>query len=1058
MANFKPTLKDPMSPQSEKFEKDYKKTMITTAPNIHLKEIDSNLNENEFSLKKKIFSLPKMESLVFSDPKLSSVYEEMSENGEQRFGYHYNETIMNMLFNDYVLNSPIYLQKYKMAIPKEKKRRDKSGINTLKKAGQKKMAQSGLPKQSTVDETNINMNNTAPTKVIFLINEKNNDLFAYFPEEIHNGEFATGYSQLGQHSAVHPDYAKESRPATPEEYQNLKTELEEIGYNLEILNGMQESTSAGSAGGGAGYVGYAGPAAFSSKGDLMGNGKKKGQKIKKPIWKGGTIIQESNYLTDPRGFEKYVAVLNEESDAAYISRNGSNTYGSVDNMSSQNQKIIKKDIQSGKLDTNHNIKDGIALQEQGVGKITTVEQIKALGRKLTKEDIPNLAGEALYKLAVKLAGQILPLGWDDLPDTNSMWDYINENGGMTYEELVKNVKEACNDRLSEEGVDFDMLNEKAKSKSQQRFMGMVNAYKNGELDSDEVSGDIERAADSMTDTEVDDFASTKHKGLPEKLDEFLSLHDTVEYVSDRNGEDPFEMHGTKWQFVNARYPDGKIDIGVYMFGHDLVYDYSRWKEEYNINENINETMKENLIDFDIPEWAVSALINADESGLTDEDQAKLNVFVDGVVKQYGNANFMLGNIDGEDNLGFKSINDIDNLGNNVYRLYINPTNNIKEDTQTMIQNNGSSMSNKAQATGDVSNDTPVGTQQTGGLNETNTLLEELNNELEAFSIHQDKLKLMSEDRKTTSQILNKRVNDENPKNFKKDLQHSGVKQVLDVEKELEWKDQQTDVDDPQKLGQDIEKKAIKTGDMKSDEALKNVGNSTNDDGDEVTKRNLTTKEQEEVNLYRNGLHSPIFDNEPDKRFEDRMKADMGEEIYDQRQKQIAFKGKAPMYNKDPQPIEDTTAHKLQFDKEQTGWNERMGIGNEKSLKESFVTGSFHNEIGKRHLIDFKLNEVSEINEEASKKLFKLDFTGLGNSYHSRTVDNKVVVNEAVVNAMNSHKFFTNGKEVFAMENPKQSINEGEVKEKTVVNEAQEKMKHLLGYDTKSYINTKNIKL
>jgi len=122
MAKIKPTLKDPISPQSEKFEKDFKKTMVRTAPDANLNEVNSMLSEVEQSLKKKIFSLAKMESLVFSDPKLSAVYEEMSQDGEEKYGYHYNETIQNIIFNDYVLNSPTYIQKYKMAIPKEKKK------------------------------------------------------------------------------------------------------------------------------------------------------------------------------------------------------------------------------------------------------------------------------------------------------------------------------------------------------------------------------------------------------------------------------------------------------------------------------------------------------------------------------------------------------------------------------------------------------------------------------------------------------------------------------------------------------------------------------------------------------------------------------------------------------------------------------------------------------------------------------------------------------------------------------------------------------------------------
>lgn len=57
----------------------------------------------------------------------------------------------------------------------------------------------------------------------------------------------------------------------------------------------------------------------------------------------------------------------------------------------------------------------------------------------------------------------------------------------------------------------------SKSKSQQRFFGMVDAYKKGELKNP--SEKIKKAADGMTKKEVKDFASTKHKGLPEEVGE-----------------------------------------------------------------------------------------------------------------------------------------------------------------------------------------------------------------------------------------------------------------------------------------------------------------------------------------------------------------------------------------------------------------------------------------------------------------------------------------------------------------------------------------------------------
>lgn len=1031
---FKPTLKEPMSDQSQRFEKNFDKTMKRHS--VKLVETDGLLTEKEQSLKKKIFDLSKMEALVFSDPKLTVVYDEMAENGEEKYGYHYNETIMNMIFNDYVLNSPKYLQKYKMAIPKEKKRRDKSGINQLKKAGEEKMSQSGLPKQpkkpekelspSGLPKDDVDENAELVTKVQFLVNEKdpeNPDVFAYFPEENYDndGKFKTGYSHIGQHSAVHPQYAAESRPATPEEYADLKAELEGVGYNLEVLeNGINETTSAGSAGGAAGYVGYAGPAAWGS-GDLMKT-KGKSKVMRKPIWKMGTIVGESNYLTDPSGFEKYVEKLNEQSDIDFIQKN-SEAFGSLDKMNPQNRKLIKQDIKTGVMD-----RPNMSEQEPS-RKISTPEELKAYveekkarGEKgLMKTDIPLLAGQALYNVAVNTANRLLPMRWDDLPDINSMWDYIDENGGMTYEDFIEAVKEAVNDRLSEEGFSLDDLeeskvNEKATSKAQQRLFGMARAVQKGELSPKKVGGAVKKIAKTVSPKDVEDFASTKHEDLPEKVDEydkpepmkglppqehnpkkypkmnenplaklavpaavgfgqavgnkvadkvlneFLSLHDAVEYVSDREGENPFELQGVKWQFVNAKYPDGKVDIGVYRFGHDVVYDYSRWREEMGINE----------------------------------------------------------------------------------------------DTQTMIQSNGSSMSNKSTPAGDQSSNVDMGMRPMSEnkvfikndiiMNENEQkLLEELNNELNAFSIHHNKLKKMSEDRKPSALVLKDRLGNENEKNFKSDLQDSGTKEIIDVEKELQWKDQQTDVKDAQKLGQDIEKKEIKVTDAEGEEHLKNVGDSTNDKGDEIPKRNRTTEEQHEIDMYRNGQQSWVYDNEPDKRFEDRMKADMGEDIYKMRQEQLKFKGKAPMYNKDPQPVEDTTSDKVQFNKEQTGWNERMG------LKEGVISAKYVDVLGKTKFVDFNLTDVVEV-KELAEGATSLNLKGLGNVY-----SNKVQMNEGVSKAIEEWNFYlVEGKVV--VHKPVQNLTESEDKaKKPVINEQFNKMKHLTGYKPNEFVDTKNVK-
>jgi len=65
------------------------------------------------------------------------------------------------------------------------------------------------------------------------------------------------------------------------------------------------------------------------------------------------------------------------------------------------------------------------------------------------------------------------------------------------------------------------LDEEAESKSQQRFMGMVDAIQKGELDPNTLKNPDKfiKAASGMSHKDVKDFASTKHDGLPEKIDE-----------------------------------------------------------------------------------------------------------------------------------------------------------------------------------------------------------------------------------------------------------------------------------------------------------------------------------------------------------------------------------------------------------------------------------------------------------------------------------------------------------------------------------------------------------
>ena len=57
----------------------------------------------------------------------------------------------------------------------------------------------------------------------------------------------------------------------------------------------------------------------------------------------------------------------------------------------------------------------------------------------------------------------------------------------------------------------------ALSKKQQKFMGLVLAYKRGEVPASKVSKKVKLVAAKMSEKELEKFAGTEHKGLPTKV-------------------------------------------------------------------------------------------------------------------------------------------------------------------------------------------------------------------------------------------------------------------------------------------------------------------------------------------------------------------------------------------------------------------------------------------------------------------------------------------------------------------------------------------------------------
>jgi hypothetical protein len=83
------------------------------------------------------------------------------------------------------------------------------------------------------------------------------------------------------------------------------------------------------------------------------------------------------------------------------------------------------------------------------------------------------------------------------------------------------------------------LDEKAVSQSQQKLMGMAYALKKGEMDRGEASDEVQRIADTMSLSDLKDFASTKHDDLPTKI-ETADLVKDLEQLNEK-----FDFKGSK---------------------------------------------------------------------------------------------------------------------------------------------------------------------------------------------------------------------------------------------------------------------------------------------------------------------------------------------------------------------------------------------------------------------------------------------------------------------------------------------------------------------------------
>jgi hypothetical protein len=67
-------------------------------------------------------------------------------------------------------------------------------------------------------------------------------------------------------------------------------------------------------------------------------------------------------------------------------------------------------------------------------------------------------------------------------------------------------------------IPMEEINEKSVSKQQQKLMGLALSVKKGDTPKSKVSKSVKDIAKKMSKSDLDDFASTKHKGLPNKVE------------------------------------------------------------------------------------------------------------------------------------------------------------------------------------------------------------------------------------------------------------------------------------------------------------------------------------------------------------------------------------------------------------------------------------------------------------------------------------------------------------------------------------------------------------
>ena len=102
---------------------------------------------------------------------------------------------------------------------------------------------------------------------------------------------------------------------------------------------------------------------------------------------------------------------------------------------------------------------------------------------------------------------------DNLPE----WVQGKITKAMDYLDTARDYMKSVDDDMSDSDEEPQELDEESKSRDQQEAAGAALSAKRGDTPVSELVGASKEMYDSMTEKELEDFAGTKHKGLPEKV-------------------------------------------------------------------------------------------------------------------------------------------------------------------------------------------------------------------------------------------------------------------------------------------------------------------------------------------------------------------------------------------------------------------------------------------------------------------------------------------------------------------------------------------------------------